>query len=332
MFLMMDTNIYVRDYNFASTAYRKLKEQSYQLGIKMFVSSVVIDEVISNYRELLYDFNKKNENFKSVPDKYLNKIPNEDIDKLVNEYTGFFRNQIRKFNAYGTRELYFEQIDFRIVYERAIHKSKPFNIGGKGFKDSLIWEHVKEAAITYCSDERKFAFVTTNVKDFSDEEKLSDNDVWFLPAKNLRMEYMKDGYPEDTIRIYDKLESFNIDVVYRKIDGFNAYIEKLNSVLNGELSKYIIESLRDESIVVDNGSYGEYSVLVKKVFSAKAVEAFNDYGNATDEIVFLVKLEVLCEPTNASIPFMASAKMYIRIDTKTGEFISHESLDIINAL
>lgn len=244
MFIMMDANIFISDFNLESKSFSELRSHSERLGIKLFCSSVVFDEVVQKYKEKIIEYNQKNKVFMPlIPSTYLKLVPNEAIDEMI----GIFRSELRRklrINSFGTR---FVELDFLnrdsylSVYEKALYKLKPFNIAGKGYKDALIWEQILWIVNTYCDDNKKLAFITNNIEDFS--EKIISEKGWFFPAPHLIEQYKKNGFPEDTVRIYQSLKALNLEVIYNKLDNYNKYIEYLNTELNEGLKNFILSQL-----------------------------------------------------------------------------------------
>lgn len=329
MFILIDTNVYIQDFNLTSFAYKELINNSYQLGIRLFVSSFVFDEVIINYEQRLREFNKQNLLFKNiVSEKYLSIIPNEDIDQMVEDYKKKFEKQLLNFNSYGTRFVGFESANIESVYRRALKKEKPFSENGKGFKDALIWENLKWIVKTYCSVDKKLAFITNNLSDFSDEKRETSKD-WFLPTESLRREYVKEGFSEDTLRIFTSIQAFNKNVVYKRIQDYNDLIQKLNSSLNNNLINYITNFINDDNkFSIYDERVSLYSFSIKEVISVKVIDAFNRYAYLDSDVVFEIMLQFLCEPINFFNihSFQASAETYVHFNTKTTEFTLIEPL------
>lgn len=316
MFVIFDTNVIVQDFKFNSENFRILKECSYKYGIKMFVSEVVIDEVTRKYKEKLIAFNNDNkEYFHILPGKYLNRISDEAIDGLVKEYRRYLEDYLLSYNDYGTRCISADYKDFVAVYDKAINKVKPFSSNGKGFKAALIWEALKWIVLTYCNSEKKLAFITNNIVDFSDKEKINDS-KWYIPSKGLREEYTSEGYPEDTIRIYESVNTFNIDVIFKKNKAFDA----IKSSFNNAAKQNIFNKLKQEVFSYYINYDDDFEYKVTKVDNVEVVDAHNNYGSAIDEIILSVELDVYCEPIRHYLePFWAKGELFINTDINTYE-------------
>jgi len=317
MFFIMDANAIIDDYYLNSFEFKQIQQNSEKLGIKLFLSSVVFDEVVQKYRERLYEFNRKNKGYHYIPSKYLNLIPEDEIESLVDEYKNILIRKLADFNRLGTRVYEFEQIDFCSVYNKAINKELPFSNSDKGFKDAMIWEHVKCAVNLYCDNYRKLAFITTNIGDFCGLEKKQDEKtVWYYPAKELRKEYMDKGYREDTVRIYPSIKSFYLDMVIGRFQRFDEYINELNTCLNEELKAFIFNELSQQYVDLDSSMKSPKAVL-----TARAVAGFNSYGQATyEDIVILCKADLLLESDKTIL----IKDIYLHVDLNKRKFIYME--------
>lgn len=335
MFIIMDTNILVQDFKLQSYHYQKLQQSSDRFGIKLFLSAVVFDETVQKYKEKLENFNNKNKEFyRFIPDQYLKSISDSEIDKLTTEYEEYLHHSLYNFNSYGTRFLPISNDDFWAVYQKALNKIKPFKKDKeKGFRDALIWEHIKNIVLTYCDEEKKLAFITNNPKDFSDSEQ-NLNKAWYLPSKELIKDYAQKGYPEDAVRIYTSLQAFNTDVLYKKIDVANSYIDKLNSTDNQVLINNLYNEIEKDNIFDGYSDVlGKFQYKIKRISKATVIDALSSYGNSTDEIIFCVKLELLCEITSHNInSYWTVGEAYVHIDTKTNQFLYIESVSIVTDL
>ena len=314
----MDSNIFIKDFMLKSQSYKELHQNSHKFGIKLFASSIVIDEVVQKFKEFLYEFNKENKKYYGiVPDNYLKSISDSKIEKLTEKYRKNINDKMRSFNKYGTRFLNLDLISLEQVVKKAIRKIIPFRRTGKGFRDALIWEHIRWIVTTYCDENRKLAFITENVRDFCDLD--NKNNEWFLPAKELRMDLIEEKYFRDTVKIYPSISSFNRNVIHRKID----HIEKIQN--NKNINKYIINLVSIELdkfdvLEVYNNCQKEKSKFIK-VYEAKVVEGYNYYGNSSDEVILLVQIELLCKSLNKSANYFKTiTKAQIYSNIKTNNF------------
>lgn len=328
MFLLMDSNIFIQDFRLYSKSFKEIHENSEKLGIKLFVSSVVFEEVVQKYRERLIEFNSETKKFKNiVPQSYLVNIPEKDIDKLVEEYDKFLDKKLTRFNRYSTRFILFDQINFSNVYQKSLKKIKPFTIDGKGFRDALIWEQIKWVIFTYCDQGKKLAFITNNLKDFCDLEANGSQTEWYLAAKNLREELIAEGFSEDSVRIYRNLKSFNRDVVYKKLKYFDDFKLKFSS-RHEKFIDSIIESLaQQDKLIVYDDKFGNIICRFEKLINAEIVDGYNPYGNSTEEVVLQIRVDILCDPLdyrNNSI--LASGETYIYVNINTEQITISDEL------
>lgn len=316
MFLLFDTSIIVQDFKLSSTNFRIVKDNSYKYGIKMFVSDVVIDEAEKKYKEKISEFNNINRDyFRLLPKEYLRRIGNDDIENMVKEYREFLTSYFLSYNDFGTRNVPVAYDNFLSVYNKAINKVKPFNSSGKGFKDALIWEAIKWIVLTYCDGERKVAFITSNIIDFSDKERINDSE-WYIPSKHLRDEYTNEGYPDDTVRIYDSLNKFNLDVIHKKTNAFNAIKDRFENTILQTVFSRLKQEVFSHYINYDD----DFQYRVTQIDNAEVVDAHSMYGNATDDLILSIKLDAYCEPIGHHLKsFWAKGELYISIDINTYE-------------
>ncbi len=327
MFFMIDTNIIVRDFKLKSKPFRDLIDNAKTLGLGLFFSETVLKEVIQKYKERLINYSKVIEPYKFVlPDGVYQPLVLEEIERFTSEYEKFLKKSFIENKGFQRRMAYIPRnVQVRNVLERCLKREKPFKENGKGFRDTLIWEELKEAVRLYCDEEKKFAFITNNLSDFTNMERAS-GEVWYYPAANLMEECYKDGLPDDTIRIYPDLRAFTSDVVSLRLEEFKSLAERLNGVENRTLVNYLTNSAAESMTTILTKEGGEVGVDTIRIEKAEILRVFRSWGDPEGEAIFLVSVEAVCQgvPKKEVIFFHGTGEFYVHFNVKNEKFVYFE--------
>lgn len=118
-------------------------------------------------------------------------IPRNAHDASVS-YEGDLRQKLKDVGA-EIRPLPFVSHDS--ILKRALEGRKPMSESERGYRDTLIWETVLEVA----RQTEKVILLSTNTKDFSDDDAL---------AADLRHDLASNGLPPDRVELFVDLEQF----------------------------------------------------------------------------------------------------------------------------
>lgn len=204
MKIILDTNIIVSDFRLKSPDFQVLLENSKKETEQLIIPQVVVDEVLNKFKQRLELVKSNTEGeiktFNKLTTSSIEQIiSSEKIEQSLKEYKSYL-DKIFKDN--NVRILPYPATSHQQVAKRAMHKKKPFNYNGAGYRDSLIWENIK-SEIT--QDEEililpKVVFITNNYKDFATKE--------FELHPDLLNELNEELYNTDSIIIYSGIKEY----------------------------------------------------------------------------------------------------------------------------
>jgi len=194
MHIILDTNILRKDFALTGTDFKILFHGYKPLFGRIIIPEVVLDEVITLYREEINDV------YNSIKDKrhYLsrilvsgsiNKLEEFDVLRESELYKQYLMDVFKKANV--TIHPY-PEVSHKTIVSRELSRRKPFKRNGSGYRDYLIWETVKKFGAMYGGD---VVFITSNSNDFGIAPK---------PHPDL----IQDLSFERAVRIYNSLSSF----------------------------------------------------------------------------------------------------------------------------
>ncbi|HMK37655.1 MAG TPA: PIN domain-containing protein [Desulfomonilaceae bacterium] len=168
MKVLLDSNIFIRDFKMASTSFQVLFDGAESFEISLLEPSLVALEVVNKYREFLQSENKKLKD--TAKDIVLlremglvKSLKEKEIDELCQQYEDYFQSKLNYLNG---EMLDPDSLSHSTLIERAVKKRKPFDEKGRGYRDALIWELILDRLD---SDDDTLAFVTENTNDFADK-------------------------------------------------------------------------------------------------------------------------------------------------------------------
>lgn len=209
-YLVLDTNILYKDYDFRSNDLRKLIKLCSLYQVKVCIPQIVIDECLGQYRKefkkALDSFNTSCNNISRIlGDKYINKFPVEDFKKFVTQRESLYPAAFKKFIEDKSIEVMpYCDISHQDIVNRMYNSKHPFPDKDMevGYKDYLIvksvLEHIKDNdAIIY----------TKNIKDFSKD--LNDKEINKLhPDYDAANCLVSSSLPSIIQKLYDGNTSF----------------------------------------------------------------------------------------------------------------------------
>lgn len=224
MYVILDTNVIIKDYYFKSKAFKVLFEYLSKTRHKLIIPKIVIDELKQRYFEdttLLYSsINKQVFDLKSITNTDYNiKIfsPEDELSK----YSFFLDDFIEKNKIII---IDYDDKHYRKIVSRSLSKKLPFittkDHSDYGFKDAIIWEQIKDIV-----EDTKYefvAFISKNIHQFSDSKKENLNEILYEEVKK---------YKEKFIYL-SSLESF-----------LEKYCEKISKISLSDLEKVLNDSI-----------------------------------------------------------------------------------------
>ncbi|MEL0659484.1 PIN domain-containing protein [Psychromonas arctica] len=185
-YLVLDTNILHKDYDFRSKDLRKLIKLCSLYNVRVCIPQVVIDECLGQYdkefsKALTGLKNAKKDVNRILNDKYINRFPFEEFINGISQRKSIYSGVLKEFIKEKSIDILpYCQVPHQEVVKRMYNSEYPF-IGKdmeRGYKDYLLTTSVLE----YINEERAVIY-TKNVKDFSDN--INDNSLNVLHSDYL---------------------------------------------------------------------------------------------------------------------------------------------------
>lgn len=192
MKVVLDTNIFCRDYRLKGTDFRTFLEALERTEYSLYIPKVVIQEVINKYEEQVEKSRRKIEreldNIRRVTGETIAEpITEAALAELASEYESYLRDRL---DIAGAQYLDYPAASHEQVARRAMERRKPFKENGAGYRDTLIWEAVLELAAS--GGTGTVAFVSANTKDFAENGGLHGDllaEVDTLPGDHSKVIY-----------------------------------------------------------------------------------------------------------------------------------------------
>ncbi|MER0499539.1 PIN domain-containing protein [Aeromonas hydrophila] len=245
-YLVLDTNVIYRDFDFRSNDLRKLIKLCSLFDVQICIPEVVIDECLFQYeKEFIEALNSLEKSFLSMKrvllDKHINKIEHEKITKEIHGRKALYSKQLDDFiKSKSIRILPYCNVSHKDVVKRIYEKKKPFSEKGKerGYKDYLIAMSVLETL-----GNEKTIIYTHNILDFSED------------ADAQGLSKIHSDYSSESCYVCKSLP-----LIIQHLHESNDAYEKL-SVGAEELDKFMDSMVDDilKSILYKEDLYGELS-------------------------------------------------------------------------
>lgn len=197
MIVFLDANILYKDPFLTKPYPKKLLEYAKHKLIKIYISKIVKEEMINNYKkQLQVYFSKMKSEEKKLNELLLKKELNSkfDINEEFKIYCDFFdeleNNKTIQILDYNNNLL-------PILIDRAINKKKPFRDKKSEFRDATIWLSIIDFINNENNKNEEYSFITENTEDFFDNEK-----------KELHSDLKKDN---NKIKVFSNIENFFAD-------------------------------------------------------------------------------------------------------------------------
>jgi predicted nucleic acid-binding protein len=205
MKVVLDSNIIIADFWLESTNFKLLFESAKKGDVKIYIPEVVLDEVVNKYLKRLEDsmfkIHSELKTYKKLSrEQENNPITQRMINKSVSEYQKHLQ-QIIEVNSIEI--IKYPKTDHKFLANKAINKLKPFNANEKGYRDSLIWENIKELLTENESaiSQPELVFISNNYKDFATSEYELHSD--------LISELENEDFDSKSVIVYPSLSEFN---------------------------------------------------------------------------------------------------------------------------
>lgn len=299
MKVILDTNIIFSDFHLKGAKIKNLCESVKSTGDSIHIPAVVVDESINKYKEKAQECKSKIDrgisDFKRLTGKDIGADPCSDefILKETEEYVEKFKKRLQEL---GIKIIPYPSTPHQELVKRDLSRKKPFQETGKGYRDALIWESVKNICekYLYSSEIPKIIFVNKNHKDFCEAGLLHLDLKEDLVSNGINEDYVRvvediDIFVEEYIKpkqeiLKDILDALNADKQYNKID--------LNTEIEQRTTKFLLHREFDYEESPFGQEFENPSVvsLDEPSFTVTEVRQISE-----EEILIEVEIDVDCD-------------------------------------
>ena len=208
---LIDTNIYMRDYKFASQASRIMIEGCERAGCRLLIPNTVMLEVTKHYYR---DIEAAYATY-AIASAKLSRLCRAEIDpgagrNAADTALSSFQNSfLLSLSRCQPIIVDTPRFDPEEVVRRAVMRTRPFGDNGAGFQDTMIWLTILELMQ---ADTDHYALVTDNHKDFC---KGAD------PHPDLIGDLESAGVDPARLAIYPDIAAFNASVITPNLELVN---------------------------------------------------------------------------------------------------------------
>lgn len=224
MKIIFDTNIIHEDFFLSHANFVAMCITAAKCGIDILMPKIVVDEFINQYREKLEEVDTEvNKAVRLI--EQIDKIrmfqsifPASEKDKLIRQYPETLSKRMEELEI---KVLPYPNVSHEIIVARDLHRRRPFQRNGKGYRDALIWESIlsvlKPALIE--SSEPQVIFINKNTSDFCDGNELHPH---------LKSDLKDKSVPVEDVKIFTNIA----DVVKQFIKPRQEQLENLKNHLS----------------------------------------------------------------------------------------------------
>lgn len=247
MILSLDTNILFKDFHLEGTQFSVLLESKDDLGIKLKIPQLVIDEAVNKHGEHIANDIKKLKNATSKLEKKLKRpisdnfdFPNPTLEK--EEYRKYLNSKLALHNV---EIIEAPELSINQIIQRDLDRKKPFS-NSSGYRDYIIWRTF--AKLGKISSQEKIVFISNNKSDFAEDEQFHAELIEELEELNIlnprRFEYftsLKEFNDEYILPQLTKVEDINKELSDRGIDSLDLHNWVKNNLNNILTRKELLE-------------------------------------------------------------------------------------------
>lgn len=249
MKIVIDTNIVHKDFFLKNAQIISLCETAKKCGIQVYVPQVVIDEIITHYKEKIGEACSDLKKAKSslayfYPKEWIEDyFTSEKVVQLLDDYRLALHKRLFELNI---QIIPYPIIPHEVLVRRDLARKKPFQPSGKGYRDALIWESVHNI-IEDNGNEPDLVFINKNTKDFFENGKLHPD---------LQADILNKGLSSECILIYDdisKVINQHIKPRQTSLDNLMKQYAGKDSIGEIDIKSYILDKI--EPAIIAEG-YG----------------------------------------------------------------------------
>ncbi len=192
--LVVDANILIQDFWFEGSSWSYLRKRNF-LSHKLAIPQIALDEAASHIElraiDLLERISQKGFTTK-LKDQYQRlfcrkRRTKEKPTELAQRYKTFVEKSIQQHKGLIIKP---PTVEISTLLKRSINRTKPFNKGDKGFRDTLIWLNTVEIVKEF----KRVTFVSANTSDYADGSNLHrdlERDLRPVPPEDFLFKYFK---------------------------------------------------------------------------------------------------------------------------------------------
>lgn len=295
MYIIIDTCALYGDQKLIGSKIRALCEIAKISGDFVFLPEIVIEEINNIYHDnlttALSSIDKELSDIKRLTGvTHTSTYNNDYLNKEFKEYLSTFSTQIRKLRI---KRIPYPKTPHSVLAKKAVLKKKPFSESGKGYRDALIWENIKDIySKIKNTDNSPLILITNNTKDFCEKGDLHPLLIAELADYDKKK---KDIFIETEISSFitnyynDKLEFVDFKT---KFEDNDTELEDLK--LN--IEKQIFKFLEYRSFDFDESPFSsEYESPTVTDIHEDYAYYFQEFKLLSDkEILISLKVKVIC--------------------------------------
>ncbi len=238
MKVVLDTNIFLHTQKrlLHGVDFEILESALQRLGITIVVPRIVVAEAKNQYREAL---DEQRKTLKKLEILFLRpfseRFTDDFLPDAVKEYERALDARLEALNAIKPDHADIPHDD---LVQRDLARRKPFTVGGKGYRDALIWEVIQRQI---ASADTVTYLITDNYTDFGDEAGELHPDL----QEDLRQRRL----PEGAVKLLRSVAGFNEQLVKPSLALLDDLRQKLESRAASEvdLLSFFNENVEDIS-------------------------------------------------------------------------------------
>lgn len=260
--IIIDTNVVHLDYTLSKPRITALCSTCASLDHIVFIPDVVVDELVKQYKEEVCAYAEQFNKVLNQMNRRGVSVPATPLDKqaLTSKYETTLRAKIA---SLGIRIIGYPKTAHKDIVARELCKRKPFKDSSKGYRDSLIWESIKE----HCKSINKsieVIFLSENSDDFAGKDKLTfhqdlleDIDAIGIDRNRIRLVTGVQSFIDNEILGKSKeLQELLAELQSTKGIGDIDILEEVNNFVNDDLiSNYITEDYFGDGMTYIPGYY-----------------------------------------------------------------------------
>ena len=243
--IIIDTNVIHLDYQLNKSRITSLCSTCAALDHTIYIPDVVVDEFVRQYKEevvaCVEQYNQALHKMqrRAVPIT----LASLDADLLTANYEATIRARIA---TLGIRIIPYPKTDHKEMVARELSHRKPFLDSTKGYRDSLIWESIKE----HCKTTPKtieIVFLSENSDDFAEKSKKTFH-------QDLLVDCDKEGLDKDQLTLVTDVHEY----INKEIIGKSKALQELLSELqksNGIGDIDVMQEVKDYIDVTTISNY-----------------------------------------------------------------------------